>query len=77
MKLVRLIGPLLLILLGLLGQGCAAELTPEQKQVVADLKQDLARIRQEIKGGTQDDAGNPPSKAGRSEVEFSQRKTLQ
>jgi hypothetical protein len=56
MKQVRVIGPLLLMLFGLLGQGCAAELTPEQKQVVADLKQDLDRIRQEIERGTQDDA---------------------
>lgn len=56
MKQLRLIGPLLLVLIGVFGQGCAAELTPEQKQVVADLKQDLDRIRQEIERGTKDDA---------------------
>jgi hypothetical protein len=52
----RLIGSLLLILIGLSGQGCAAELTPEQKQVVAELKEDLDRIRQEIERGMKDDA---------------------
>jgi hypothetical protein len=56
MKQLRLIGPLLLILIGFSGQGCAAELTPEQKQVVADLKQDLDQTRQEIEHATKDDA---------------------
>lgn len=56
MRQLRLIGILLLVLLGLSGQGCSAELSPEQKQVVADLKQDLDRIRQEIERGTNDDA---------------------
>ena len=48
MKQLRLVGALLLVVIGFSTQGCAAELTPEQKQLVADLKQDLGRIRQEI-----------------------------
>ena len=36
--------------------GYAAELTPEQKQVLADLKQDLGRIRQEIERVTMEEA---------------------
>jgi len=56
MKQLWLIGPLLLMLFGFSGQGYAAELTPELEQVVADLKQDLDRIRQEIEHGTKDEA---------------------
>ena len=55
MKQMRMIGPLLLVLIGLFAQGCSSELTPEQKQVVADLGQDLDRIGQEIENATRDD----------------------
>ena len=53
-KPLGLIGLLFLILFGLSGQVCAAKLTTEQKQVVSALKQDLSRIRQEIKRGTKE-----------------------
>jgi hypothetical protein len=36
--------------------GCGTELTPEQKQVVADLKEELGRIRQEIEHTKEEDA---------------------
>jgi hypothetical protein len=55
MKQVRCVGALLLVVIGLSTQGCAAELTPEQKQLVVDLKQNLERIRQEIEHATLDD----------------------
>jgi hypothetical protein len=56
MKQLRLVGPLLLVVIALSGPGCSAELTPEQKQLAVDLKQDLGRIRQEIEHATKDDA---------------------
>lgn len=57
MKQLRLVGALFLIVMTFSAPGCAAdELTPEQKQVVADLKQDLGRIRLEIEHATKDDA---------------------
>lgn len=56
MKQLRLVGALLLVVIGFSAQGCAAELTPEQKKLVADLKQDLERIHQEIEHATRDDA---------------------
>jgi len=56
MKQLRLVGLLLLAVIAFSGQACAADLTPEQKQMVADLKQDLGRIRQEIEQATKDDA---------------------
>jgi hypothetical protein len=43
MKQLRFIWPLLLVLIVFYGHACTAELTPEQKQVVADLKQDLGK----------------------------------
>jgi len=57
MKQLRLIEALLLVVIGLSAQGCSAELTTEQKQLVADLKSDLEQIRQEIEYATRDDAG--------------------
>ncbi|MEE9137705.1 MAG: hypothetical protein V3V07_04055 [candidate division NC10 bacterium] len=56
MKQLRIVGVFLLIVIPLSAQSCTAELTPEQKQLVADLKQDLGRIRQEIEQATKDDA---------------------
>jgi hypothetical protein len=56
MKQLRLLGGLLLVVIAFSSQGCAAELTPEQKQLVADLKQDLGRIREDIEHATKDDA---------------------
>lgn len=56
MNKLRVIRPLFLILIVFFSYGCTAELTPEQKQVVAGLKQDLGRIRQEIEHATKDDA---------------------
>lgn len=56
MKQLRLVGALLLVVIAFFGQGCVAELTPEQKQLVADLKQDLGRIRQEVEQATKEDA---------------------
>src|SRR5258706_9768634 len=53
----RCIGAILLIALAVSCQACAAELTPEQKQVVVQLRGDLARIRSEVDQATQDDAG--------------------
>jgi len=47
---------LLLVVFALSGQACTAELTPEQKQSVADLKQDRGRIRQEVEQATTDEA---------------------
>ncbi|MGH9364196.1 MAG: hypothetical protein ACRD1B_02880 [Thermoanaerobaculia bacterium] len=38
------------------GQACTTELTPEQKQLVADLRQDLDRIRKEVEQAKADDA---------------------
>ena len=52
----RLPGALLLVVLAFSAQGCAPRLTPEQKQLVIDLKQDLGRTRQEIEQATRDDA---------------------
>lgn len=43
-------------MIALFGPGCSPELTPEQKQLTVDLKQDLGRIRQEIEHVTRDDA---------------------
>lgn len=56
MKPLQLVVPLLLGVIGLSGTGCSAEPTPEQKQLVVDLKQDLDRIRQEIDQAAGDDA---------------------
>jgi hypothetical protein len=56
MKQLRLVGTLLLVVIALSGPACSAELTPEQKQLAVDLKQDLGRIRQEIEHATKDDA---------------------
>jgi hypothetical protein len=42
--------------LGLGGQACARELTPEQKLMVAELKEGLSRVRQEITQANADDA---------------------
>jgi len=39
-----------------LSSACAQTLTPEQKQTVANLKEDLRRIQQEITDATQEDA---------------------
>ncbi|MGH9363797.1 MAG: hypothetical protein ACRD1B_00830, partial [Thermoanaerobaculia bacterium] len=39
-----------------LSGACAVELTPEQKQLVADLKTDLARISQDVAEAQKDDA---------------------
>ncbi|MGB8957952.1 MAG: hypothetical protein WCC00_02950 [Candidatus Aminicenantales bacterium] len=55
MQLLRSVGRLLLVIT-LLGLACGATQTPEQKQLVVDLKQDLSRIRQEIEQATKDDA---------------------
>lgn len=55
MKQLRVVGALLLIVIAFSTHGCASELTPEQKQLVADLKQDLGRIHQEIEDATMDD----------------------
>lgn len=38
------------------GPACATELTPEQKQLVADLRRDLDRIRKEVEEAKADDA---------------------
>lgn len=38
------------------GQACAAELTPAQKQLAADLRQDLDRIRKEVEQAKAEDA---------------------
>ena len=56
MKQLRLVWALLIVVIALSGQACAAELTPEQRQLVVDLKQDLGRIRQEVEQATNDDA---------------------
>jgi hypothetical protein len=47
---------LVLVAFALGGQGCTAELTPEQKQLVTQLKEDLSRIRQDIEQVNQEDA---------------------
>lgn len=52
----RLLGALVLAVLAFSAQGCGPRLTPEQKQLVGDLKQDLGRTRQEIEQATRDDA---------------------
>jgi hypothetical protein len=56
MKQVRFIGSVLLVVITLSCGSCAREPTPEQKQLVTELKQDLRRIRQEIDQATKDDA---------------------
>lgn len=56
MKQLRLVRALLLIVITFAVPGYAAELTPEQKQVLADLKQDLGRICQEIEHTTMEEA---------------------
>lgn len=56
MKQLRCVGVMLLVMIAFYAQGCAAELTPEQKQLVADLKHELERIRQEIEEATREDA---------------------
>lgn len=56
MKHLRVLGPLLLVVISLSRLGCSSELTPEQKQLAVNLKQDLGRIRQEIGDATKDDA---------------------
>jgi hypothetical protein len=55
MQQLRLVGRLLLVI-ALFGLACGASQTPEQKQLVVELKQDLGRIRQEIEHATKDDA---------------------
>ena len=56
MKQLRVVGRVLLVLIAFSGQGCNAELTPEQKQVVADLQQNLDRTRQDIEHATKEGA---------------------
>ena len=56
MNQIRIVGPRLLILLALASQACRPELSPEQKQLVADLKHDLGRIREEIGQTAKEDA---------------------
>ncbi len=56
MKQVRVVGGVFFVLIAFSGQGCNAAITPEQKRVVVDLKQDLDRIRQEIEQATRTDA---------------------
>jgi hypothetical protein len=46
----------ILAILALFGQACTAELSPEQKEQVAHLKQDLERIHKDIERAKQDDA---------------------
>lgn len=53
---LRLVGLFMVLALAIGAEACAAELTPEQKQEVAELKQDLSRIRQEIEQAKKDDA---------------------
>ena len=58
MQLLQIIGAS--ILLTGFCQACTAQLTPEQKQVVTDLRQDLDRIRKDIEQGRKEEAAYNP-----------------
>jgi len=52
----QIIGQMLMVFIVFTSQSCATELTTEQKQTVASLKEDLNRIRQEIEQATSVDS---------------------
>lgn len=52
----QVVGILAVLMSGSFSGACAQTLTPEQKQTVAALKEDLGRVRQEIDQATKEDA---------------------
>jgi hypothetical protein len=53
---VQVVGILAVLMSGSFSGACAQALTPEQKQTVAALKEDLVRVGQEIDKATKEDA---------------------